>query len=139
MAIVEKTERCLRLTAPHHNLRLPVFLDVHPEAHRHVLRDMKKALAMMALFFPFGFDSIVEGYPGNLADHLIFNQGERAKTRLDRRSPQNNKLRGPEFFKEFEEEFKKNDEWCPAEWDQAVRPIIAKRKYSDEPCQPGRP
>lgn len=126
LEIVEKMEQCLRQKCPHFNLRLPVFLDVHPEAHRHVIRDMKKALAMMALFFPFGFEKIVDEYPGDLAGHLIFNQGERAKNRLDRRTPQNNKLRGPDFFKEFEDKFEKNYEWCPDEWDQAVRPIVAK-------------
>lgn len=126
--IVGKMEQCLRQKCPHFTLRLPVFLDVHPDAHRRVFQDMKKALAMMALFFPVGFEKMVDEYPGDLAGHLILNQGERAKHRPDRRTPQNNKLRGPDFFKEFEDKIEKNSEWFPDEWDQAIRPIIAKCK-----------
>lgn len=128
MDLVEKMEICLRQKRPHFTLRLPVFLDVHPEAHRRVFRDMKKALAMMALFFPVGFEKMIDDYEGDLAGHMIINQGERAKTRLDRRTPQSNKLRGLDFFKEFEDVFEKNHEWCPNEWDQALRPIVAKCK-----------
>ena len=128
LAFVEKMETCLRQKCPHFTLRLPVFLDVHPQAHRRVFRDMKKALAMMALFLPISFENVVDEYKGDITSHLLINQGERAKNRLDRRSPQSNKLKGADFFKEFEDKFEKDYEWCPDEWDRAVRPIIAKCK-----------
>ena len=128
--IVEKMETCLRQKCPLFTLGLPVFLDVHPQAHRRVFRDMRKALAMMALFFPIGFEKFVDDYDGDLANHMIINQGERAKNRLDRRNPLSNTLRQADFFKEIEDTFEKNYEWCPDEWDQALRPIVAKCKMT---------
>lgn len=128
--LVEKMETCLRQKWPYFVLRLPVFLDVHPEAHRRVFRDMRKAFAMMALFFPVGVEKFSEDYEGDLTGHMIINQGERAKNRLDRRTPQSSKVRPAEFFKELEDVHQNNFDWCPDEWDQAVRPIIAKRKIT---------
>lgn len=123
-------ETCLRQKWPYFVLRLPVFLDVNPEAHRRVFRDMRKAFAAMALFFPVGIDKLVDEYEGDLIGHMIINQGERAKNRLDRRTPQSNKLRPTDFFKELEDVYEKYHQWVHEEWDQALRLIIAKCKMT---------
>lgn len=116
-----------------------VFLDLHPDAHRRVFRDMRKAFAMMALFFPVGIEKLVDNYQGDVGGHLIMNQGERAKNRLDRRTPLSNKLRPAKFWKEFDEVTTGgNYEEFPDEWTQAVRPIIAKCTGYQTPNVPWR-
>lgn len=123
-------EKCLCRKWPVFVLGPCVFLDVSPEAHRRVFRDMRKAFAMMALFFPVGVEKYVDDYEDDLTGHMIINQGERAKNRLNRRTPQSNKHRRAEFWKELDGVRHKFYEGYPEEWDQAIRPVIAKCKMT---------
>jgi hypothetical protein len=127
MALAEKMDECLCRKWPLFVLGPTLFLDVNPGAHRRVFRDMRKAFSMMALFFPAGVEKFVDEYEGDLLGHMIINQGERAKNPPDRRTPQSNKTRPAEFWKE-RHRVKETREEFPEEWDKAIRPIIAHRE-----------
>lgn len=101
------------------------LLHLDPFAHRRVVRDMRKAYAMMSLFFPYATEQFAEEYEGDLWAHMILKQEERAKKLLDRRSATSNTLRPKDFWKELNEVRKSFYEGYPDAWDRAIRPIIA--------------
>ncbi|KAL8979797.1 MAG: hypothetical protein Q9205_004956 [Flavoplaca limonia] len=106
----------------YHTLR---FLDVHPDKHRRVTRDALEARATACLFFPSSFLSSQFGTPHK--DSLLLNQPERALNPPPKRPHASDAKKPKNFWDEFDTHFKTHaiDDY-PAEWDIAVRPIIAR-------------
>ncbi|KAI4258196.1 MAG: hypothetical protein L6R42_005245 [Xanthoria sp. 1 TBL-2021] len=106
----------------YHTIR---FLDVHPDKHRRVTRDARDARAIAYLFFPSSFLSSKYGRPHKHS--LLLNQRERALNPTPRRPHASDAKKPKNFWDEFDSHFKTHavDDY-PAEWDVAVRPIIAR-------------
>ncbi len=109
-------------------LRLLDQLDVEDDD----VKDLNKSIAKISPFFHKDFFDAPEGQ--SYKDSLLFKQEERAKIMPDSRSHWSNKTRPKEFWKEVDEGLKKMEyaddvENLPEEWDMAVRPIIARRKF----------
>jgi hypothetical protein len=130
MELAETMEKLLLQKRPIFMLGPCIFLDLNPNAHRRVIRDMQKAFAMMALFFPLSIQKAVGEYEGDLIGHMIMNQEERSKTLPDRKKPLSNMLRPKEFWEEWDVINRRGNlsEKFPDEWDQALRPIVARCK-----------
>lgn len=108
------------------------FLDVNPNAHRRIIPDMREAYSMMALFFSDKAAMYDNDFDDKLGDHLIVNQVERAKKIPDRRRPQSNNNSPASLWKEVDA-LRKNPqlyEAFPEEWDRAIRPIIARCRFT---------
>ncbi|KAL8672046.1 MAG: hypothetical protein Q9168_003473 [Polycauliona sp. 1 TL-2023] len=101
------------------------FLDVHPDKHRRVVKDALDARAMALLFFSPDFLASEHGSPHK--DSLLFNQRERALNPPSRRPHTSDAKKPKSFWDEFDTHFKSHHvNNYPAEWDIAVRPIIAR-------------
>jgi hypothetical protein len=146
---------------------LMMLLEIDPEVHRRVKRDMTVANAMVTCFFQHDnpFFSSDEGKPWK--NSTLFNQGERAKTIPDVRSSHSNRTRPASQWEEWDKvrhEVMKNgngtilwaSEKYPQDWKYITRPTIAhlyrhgllapryKPEYSgcavvlEEPARPGK-
>lgn len=91
-------------------------------------KDINKAIAKLSPFFYPEFFESEEG--ARFRDSLLFKQEERANHIPDIRSDISNARRLKEFWKEWDGEKKmmKSLDDTPAEWDIAIRPIIARCK-----------
>jgi len=104
------------------------WLEVDAQAHRRIYRDARQAYAMMAIFFPELYELETAS---KFKDSPLVNQSERAKSVPIRRSYHSNKYRPKKFWNEWEEILKSNPRHhfelgkYPAEWNCAIRPIIA--------------
>lgn len=104
------------------------WLGVDAQAHRRIYRDARQAYAMMAIFFPELYELETAS---NFKDSPLVNQSERAKSVPIRRSYHSNKYRPKKFWNEWDEILKSNPRHAfelgkyPAEWNCAIRPIIA--------------
>lgn len=121
----------------HHKLDTPVnivilrLLDQLDVEHDDV-KDLHKSMGKISPFFHKEFFDAPEGEKYKAS--LLFKQEERAKIMPDSRSHWSNKARPKEFWKEVDKGLKKMEyaddvENLPEEWDMAVRPIIARRKF----------
>jgi hypothetical protein len=95
------------------------------DAFRDDARDLHKAVGMLCPFFYREFLDSKEGE--GFKDSLLFRQEERAKHLPDIRSSVGNAHRPKSFWKEWDDVEKnmKDLSDTPAQWDVAVRPIIA--------------
>lgn len=93
------------------------------------VRDVRKAVAKVSPFFNREFLDSKDGE--EFCASLLFKQEERAKQLPDIRSAFSNTSRKKEFWKGWEQVKKdiKDLDDIPEEWDVAIRPIIARRKY----------
>jgi hypothetical protein len=107
------------------------FLDINPRVHRRVCPDMHDAFAKMAMFFPSAAECLEPDLQEELKNHLIVNQAERAKTIPDRKRHNSTKTQPKQFWNEWKDVQLKGDldENFPDDWEQAIRPIIAHRKW----------
>ena len=105
-------------------LKLLAWLKALPEDSK----DLHKAVAKISPFFNRGFLNSKDGL--KFKDSGLFNQEERCKQHLDRRSHVSSKYRAEAFWKEFDDGFEseKTLDDLPFEWDCTIRPIIAHRK-----------
>lgn len=93
-------------------------------------KDLRKSYAKITPYFhpEFFTSKYGEAYKGS----LLFKQEERAKNFVPSRSHYGNENRGKEFWKHLDDcKMKDEDdlEALPEEWDVAVRPIIAQRRF----------
>ncbi|MCJ1287642.1 hypothetical protein MMC26_006994 [Xylographa opegraphella] len=111
-----------------HCLNILEWMGQRPEkkVQSRMIHDMRKAYAMMSLFFPTGFFESNSGL--QFKDSLLFNQSERMR-RLppDRRTHHSNVCMPKQLWAEWdtfhtEEEVHK----YPFDWDLTIRPIIAR-------------
>jgi hypothetical protein len=104
------------------------WLGVDAQAHRRIYRDARQAYAMMAIFFPELYELETAS---NFIDSPLVNQLERAKSVPIRRSYHSNKYRPKNFWNRWDEILKISPRHdfqlgkYPAEWNCAIRPIIA--------------
>ena len=102
------------------------WLDIDPESHRHVFRDLRTACIMISLFFPTTF---FESEGGKEFKHsLLINQVERAQKLPDRRRDEGNRCTPKEFWTEWDDMRKgrsHHPEGYPLEWNVVLRPILA--------------
>ncbi|KAI1620384.1 hypothetical protein EDD37DRAFT_177569 [Exophiala viscosa] len=112
--------------------RLLKFLDYHPNTHRRVMKDMKRAYGIVSLFFSAGatFFASTNGLKHEASK--IFDQTHRCKQLPDRRSSRSSRYREDSFFQDLDnatrryrlpEDYAAND--LPLEWDICIRPKIA--------------
>jgi len=128
------------------HLRILRFLNVHPDQNRRTNRDALDARAMAMLFF--SSDFLSSEYSIIHKDSLLLNQAERARHPPLRRPHTSNKYQPKGFWDEWDSHWKahrRNDPY-PVEWDNAIRPIIAKlykagvisNSYTPEWAVPGK-
>ena len=129
MDLVEKLGTFKRKAINLPSLRALAFLGVNVLDHRLIAREMRQAFAMMAMFFPWASDFFESEAGLGFKDHLIVNQGERAKHLPDRRTSTSNKCMPKQFWQEWDM-IRKEAEDFPSEWDKTIRPILAHRQFS---------
>ena len=110
-------------------LQLLVWMKVHPQDHRYVVKDMEKAAAMMGLFFPSGFCESEAGL--EFKDSPLINQEKRTTMFPDRRRHDSNRCMPNEHWKEWDAIHVKGhvSDSIPMEWDIAIRPVVARREF----------
>ena len=115
-----------RAKSPLAQLSPLAFLNINPYKHRKVIPEMERAFSMMSLFFPFA----KEFFPSSSEseERALVDQAERAKNLPVRRYKHSNKTMPKSFWREWDEIKSRPgrmEDKYPAEWDAAIRPIIA--------------
>ena len=138
--IVKKFDEAYSKKKPLAYVRPLAFLDTNPQAHRRVFPDMHDAFAKMALFFPSATECLEPDLQDELKNYGIVDQVERAKNIPDRRRHNSTKTMPQEFWNEWKAVDRKGnlDENFPEDWDKAIRPIIAHRKWTSPHGKPAK-
>lgn len=127
-------------------LNLKIYYDVYvrdpanPWPHRYILQDIVQAFMTMGLFFPnVEVTSIVQEHLGSregqaFRNSKILDPEARRQVRPDARTRTSCAYRPRKFWDGWENKVYTGDDLYidkfPFDWNMAIRPIIAKRKFS---------
>lgn len=112
------------------------FLNYHPETHLRVMKDARRAYAIVALYSQLGSRFLKTKRGSRYATSTLFDAEERRRHLPDRRGFQSTRFRDISFYAELKKARKaaalcshdNQDNLLPLEWDLVMRPKIAQCK-----------